>query len=212
MPCLWHGDIIIGQPLVSSQLSHFLNWQYPKDPGNAAWGEDKSLMLYLRDENSGQWEWGQRNMRQGMTEEMQVICYHESMASQGVNRNTDVSFCLKGCLPTRSIHRPPLRRVIGRRKGTELNRRVPHHLLFLMGQRSLPGEFTPGTSVALSSLSCISLKCRNGTKRPNFLWSTHLPLQKTKGRWQMLDTWSKEKSLSVWQWFDECFFSSVRRI
>lgn len=82
MPCLWHVDIIIGQPLVSSQLSHFLNWQYPKDPGNAAWGEDKSLMLYLRDENSGQWKWGQRKMRQRMMEETQGDL---STASQGVN-------------------------------------------------------------------------------------------------------------------------------
>lgn len=125
LPYLWHIDIIIGQPLVSSQLSHFLNWQCPRILENAPWGRDKLLKLYLGDENSGQWEWGQRKMKQGVKDDH---CFTRCKPI------LVVSTCLQGGLQTGSTGIAHLRRGDGKEKGARMCRWTPYHLLFFIGR------------------------------------------------------------------------------
>lgn len=192
MPCLWHGDIIIGQPLVSSQLSHFLNWQYPKDPGNSAWGKNKSLMFYLRDENSGQWEWGQGKMRQGMMDETQGDLLPWSLLLHKMW--TDTQMCLFASkMSSDKLHLYSTSQKSNRKEKGDRIYLLSSLPSFVLVQRASLGELTPLDFRLRVNLARISHQYGNGMKRPNFLWSTHLPLQETNGQWQMLDSPGAEK-------------------
>lgn len=104
----------------------FFKLTISQGPGNTAWGEDKSLMLYLRDENSGRWKWGQRKMKQGKMEEMQGDLLPWSPPLHKMWTNTaDGSFCLKWCLQTSSTCILHLRRSTGRRKEMGLSAQLP---------------------------------------------------------------------------------------
>lgn len=136
----------------------------------------------------------------------------EPIASQDVNRYTDVSFYLKGCLQTSSIHILPLRRTIGRRRDRIYLPSSPPSCIS-HGSKITPWRVNPpGLRLHCIASPVFHLSMEMAWKDQIFCGPpTYLcRKQMDDGRcWILLD---QKNSLSVWQWFGACFLSSVRRI